>query len=497
MNVKELKNSLIKYKNYKPIAEFGLVKMEENMLVTLFELLRATEKDRRNNADFKSFDVKHQTLFKKEEYSEDYIDCSVENLKNYKINNLILYILEKAHNNWIIGNEKKLNSNTIKNANKFVPFKMLEWKDVFKYFQILQPVLNCLDVEHDKEEVKNQHLRNRLGFLFRNLIYSKESLIKNLERPEDFFPQFSNLKNETGEKIIDKLKKKSIINQIADQVEEKSDLNLANQLKEVLFMDKNKIGSYYMHAPVNRNGKYHFEDYVTQRKFGFRKQAYPRLKSPITEGLLEIAKQDVILVKNLKSYNYDYISLSTKRTYFKDNVQFVPYEKCSDEQKKIIDKREKKRERLLEKLCGKDDKKNKELGLITFVLLANEKTNSNEKLNRNSFSRPDNIEIVQIEMTQEEVLQLGYLPEELGWEKKKKALIISDRSILIKGDNKIDIEKNNVDDTHKNECDKILDFHEKMKVRDNGSINEKNKITNGNMAKNNRELKNNEKDIGD
>ena len=68
---------------------------------------------------------------------------------------------------------------------------------------------------------------------------------------------------------------------------------------------------------------------------------------------------------------------------------------------------------------------------------------------------------------------------------------------MIKGDNKIDIEKNNLDDTHKNECDKILDFHEKMKVGDNGSINEKNKITNGNMAKNNRELKNNEKDIGD
>ena len=156
--------------------------------------------------------------------------------------------------------------------------------------------------------------------------------------------------------------------------------------------------------------------------------------------------------------------------------------------------------KVIETILGsimEDDKKNKELGLITFVLLANEKTNSNEKLNRNSFSRPDNIEIVQIEMTQEEVLQLGYLPEELGWEKKKKALIISDRSILIKGDNKIDIEKNNVDDTHKNECDKILDFHEKMKVRDNGSINEKNKITNGNMAKNNRELKNNEKDIGD
>lgn len=495
MNATDFKKSLIKYRNYEPLKEHGLISMEDNMISTIFWLIRTQNNNIQatmnlNKLNSKKDKIDESTLEEKD-YDLEYLESSISNLNNYKKNNFILYILEQAHNNWMIENGKKLDFKKIKDARKFIPFKMMEWKDATKYMQVLQPILGSLGLEYDKNELENQFNRDKLCFMFKYLIYSKESLIENLKKTEDFYPELVYEKNDNGVRFTDRLKKETVINQIADQVDENSDLNLANQLKKVLMFDKDNIGMAYNKLLNERKGEYHYEENLGQRKFGFKKMSYPRFKAPISKGLFEIANQDIIMVKNIKSFDYKYVTMSNTRVYHRENVQFIPFEKCSDENKKLIEKREKKQKKLLNKVNLKNSAKYKEPGLITFVLLANEKVSKIEKSRRTILDKPSNIEIIQVQMTKEEIAKLGYLPEELGWEKKKRALVNSQKSVLITSDKDFDNQQND----NRKKSDKTNDFFENLKIENDYKKDKNEKIEENSKVKN--KEKNIDKDITD
>lgn len=457
MDVVELKSILVKYKGYKAVEEVGLQSTEEKMLSTIFNLLRVPEESVRKIANSNSKEEEYSDLDEKEIYSIEYIKALHNSLENnYKFYSFITHVLGEAHDNWIIENQDRLDSRVINKAYKFVPLALLDWKDVSKYVTILQPILNSLDSASDRTRIKEQFKKDRILFLLKNTIYSKESLLERMSKPKKFYGQFAGVKDNKGQNIIDKLGKEKVVKQIAEQVDERIDLNLANQLKEVLEIDKNNIGGIYSRmADERKKCKYSYVENIGQKKFGIRKSAYPRIDSPISEILFEISKSNIIWAPNVKRCNYNYTDISNSSYRYPDAVQFVPFEQCEGEQK-LIEKRNRKIEKLAKKIDKDQNSKYDESGLITFVLLNNVKPVVSKEKNAgvNKAQKP---EIIQIEITKREIIKLGYLPQELGWEKKKTALINSKRSVLISGNKELGFTDKKTD----NEKD---EFYRRVKV---------------------------------
>ena len=123
---------------------------------------------------------------------------------------------------------------------------------------------------------------------------------------------------------------------------------------------------------------------------------------------------------------------------------------------KLIDKRNKKIEKLAQKIENNQSSKYDELGIITFVLLDNTEPFVTKEKNA-GINKEQKPEIIQIEITKGEIVRLGYLPQELGWEKKKIAVINSRRSVLICGNKELG-------STDKRTDNEREDFYQKIKV---------------------------------
>lgn len=452
MDAAKLKKIMVQCNGYKPVKDGSLISTEENIISTIFKLLRVPEVDGPITINLHNFHEKNTETDESEELDSnfEYIEELNKMLKNYDLNKFIVYVLEEAHNNWIVENVDRLNYKKIRDAYKFVPLDLLEWKDANKYFTVAQPILSSLNIEFDKDKVKDQFMRNKIALLLGNGIYSKEILEDCIKNTDKFYIDLLMVKNGDGIKAIEKLRSENVVKQIVNQLDEKTDLNLANQLKKALEIDRDNIGGICSQRASYRKGKFNYEENLGQKKFGIRRMAYPQIKAPISQTLLEISKEGVIFVQNPKKYSYNYTDMSNKNFCYPDNVLFLPYNECKEDQKKLIEKRKKKLDKLTSNIQD-NSSKYREPGLITFVLLDVAK-----RAGKSSSNKPA---IIQIGMTREEIIKMGYLPEELGWESKKRGLINSDRSVLISSNEKANLNKDN----QTNES-KIDSFHQRIKL---------------------------------
>ena len=453
MDASKLKNIIIRQKGYKPVKDGSFVSTEKSIISTIFKLLRVPEVDGPIMLNLHNYSETDE--LEELNNNSQYIEELNKMLKNYDLNKFIVFVLEEAHNNWIVENLNKLDSKLIRDAYKFVPLDLLEWKDANKYLTVAQPILSSLNIEFDKDKVKDQFMRNKIALLLGNGIYSKESLEECIKNTDKFYVDLLMIKDSNGIKAIEKLRNEKVVKQIANQLDEKIDLNLANQLKKALEIDRDNIGGIYSKRANARKGKFNYEENLVQKKFGIRRMAYPKIKAPISQALLEISKEGVVFVQNPKKYNYNYTDMSNKNFRYQDNVLFLPYNECKEDQKKLIEKRKKKIDKLTSEIQNKSSKY-KEPGIITFVLLDSVKETTKDS--------PYKPAIIQIEMTKEEIIKMGYLPEELGWESKKRGLINSYKSILISSTENIN---NQVNES------KIESFHQRIKLDSRKYMQEK------------------------
>ncbi len=452
MNDNQLKEVLIFQRGYKPVINnSSLISAENKMIETLYKHLRVYDsEEKKENEKISKFPdgFEEEDEFKK---NEKYLQEFTKNINNFNINELILNILEEAHCNWILENKEKLNHSMISNAYKFAPFILLNWGDLKRYVNILQPILNSIDIKYDMEKVHNQFIKNKTCFLLENGIYSKKTLLNCMQTSNELYGPLLNFKDKNNVRITNVLKEEKITKQIAESVYRRSDLNLANLFKKVLEVDKNNIGMITITSEGRRTSRYGFEDNIGQRKFGFKRNALPQVKAPISESLFQLAKKGIIWIRNPRSVNYRYTELSNKSHHYIFKVMFSEYDECSSESKRNIDRRKKKLAKLESKIKDKASKYN-EPGLVSFVLTQKAEQNSKTKTDK-----PD-IELIQIEMTMKEIIELGYLPKELGWESKKRSLVKSDKSVLIES-NENDMRKEEL-----NVGDNKEAFYQRLKV---------------------------------
>ena len=263
-------------------------------------------------------------------------------------------------------------------------------------------------------------------FLFENGIVSKEALQEKLPELQNISIKSQHAKKtEEINHLEDKLAKSYVQNKIIEEMLKTEDINLANQLKKALAVDKGQLGFIDVRNPEERRNIYKFEDNIRQRKFGIKKEAHPRIKMPINKTLFKLARIGYIWADNLNLYNYKYVDISGHFRGTMSKPLFIPCDQCTDEQKKIAEKRNIVLQKFVNKVKSTKGKKYEEPGVITFVMP--DRTVNKDLAN----SKEDELSIIQIEITQKELANLGILPEELGWESKRRGLVNSSRNVLI------------------------------------------------------------------
>ena len=170
MDSKKLKMLLKEYRGYKGQNEQEDMKLESFMLSRIYSFfnIASIEKSRTNELE--------ELLEINTENSAEDLRKLEQGTENYNVTELILYVMSNAHEDWIIRHQDSLNDKQINNAYKFIPFNLLNWKDAKKYFAILEPIFNALNINYDEEEVKNQFDRDQLLYLIKHGIYTKEIL---------------------------------------------------------------------------------------------------------------------------------------------------------------------------------------------------------------------------------------------------------------------------------------------------------------------------------
>lgn len=470
MDWKELKKELIEAKGYVEPESEETRKIETNMLQKIDMLLRLGKDKKEDNENVnKVFNQKK--VAENEEEIED-IDENEKNfiteeknnillnnkrkeqlkdieklqkaMVNYKNSEFIIYIMSNAHDKYVVENINKYDLSSSDDAYKFVPFNLLKWDYIEKtYYSVLAPILDSINIKYDKNEIQTQFKRDQLTFLLGNGISSKETLKEEMQDIKHFYPEMIIDIDENGKKITDILCDEKNIKNISDKVAENIDLNVVDMLKQMFLKDKNEIGILHVEDLEYRRGVYKFADNLGQRKIGLKKRAYPKPNKPISKILYELSKEaGVIFASNIKKNDYKYTdsSLSMHR-----KVDFIPYEQCSPDLKKQIDKRNKKVKKFVEKVEKGNNRKSNESGLITLVCIKKEYNRKGHLV-----ESAKNGQIIQIPMSLKELAQFGILPREIGWEPNNRSLIHSKKSHLIlpasELENNSDISKDNAND---------------------------------------------------
>ncbi|MBR1654205.1 MAG: hypothetical protein IJ690_04575 [Clostridia bacterium] len=439
MDSKKLKMLLKEYRGYKGQNEQEDMKLESFMLSRIYSFfnIASIEKSRTNELE--------ELLEINTENSAEDLRKLEQGTENYNVTELILYVMSNAHEDWIIRHQDSLNDKQINNAYKFVPFNLLNWKDAKKYFAILEPIFNALNVNYDEEEVKNQFDRDQLLYLIKYGIYTKEIFKEKLKKMDELYPEVLTVKCKEGVRLDQKLSEENISDQIFKEASGKISFNVSDRLKKMLKIDKDNIGFVKTDDLTHRLSTYKYADNIVQRKIGFKRFAFPRFTKAIPKTIYELANNlGIIFAKNVNKHDYNYVD-------FKDNigkkVLFLTYNECTNEQKKHIEKRRRKLEKFVSKVQKSKSKKYTESGVITLV---------NSRFNLADNTMP---EIIQFEITKKELAQIGILPSEIGWESKNKALVSSNNGILIYTNGRL----SGVQDLSQNNNDKN-DFHNRIVI---------------------------------
>lgn len=468
MSWENLKRDLEAVKHYNPQIDMEQKKIETYMFETIYSLLRVINED--NNNEYNSImqsditeddidNLKSDNIIKLQNISK-----MSENSGNYYIPEMMLYIMSRAHNDWVSNNINKYDLEKDKNVYKYVPFNMLEWNEIEeKYYNILKPITDSIGINCDKEDIHKQFERNQLTFLFENNVFSKDDLADKMKNIiNDYKMIFLDL-NKTDE---EKYCSDSVINNITKQVSKRIELNWVKRFKQILMMDKGEVGIITAGNIQQRKKVYKFSDNIGQKIIGFKKDAFPVFNKPISKVLYNLATVNgIIFAKNIKKHEYKYFN---SNIIMNKPAQFISYDVCSEEQKRQILKRRKKVKKFVDKV--EKNNKGEEYGLITLIPI--NKENSEELIGKQT--NKESGKIIQIQMTLKELAQLEILPEEIGWESHNKALITSSKGKLLNAGDNASVLKDGI----------VNDFIERMKV--NISEGDKTKKIN-NMGKDNKE----------
>lgn len=418
MNAKQLKEDLEQYKGYHYKGNSELKVIEKGIFQKMSNWLRPITTD---VPVLKSMGNNEENILYKEEALKN-IEGMKKVSKEYHVPELIINFLSGAHTDWMIEHKDDLTDANLKNAGKFVPLELLAKSEFDKYLSILIPIFNCVDIDVDVQKVEKELLRRQLLFMIEKEIFSKEDLKYRIMDTVNFNPEIAGLLiGSKNSKIEDYFKQEKNAQMIADSVSENCELNLANKFKQVFCQNSDDVGILDVKNVEDRMQIYKFADNLGQKKIGIKKIGLPRPNKPVTKDIYELARfGGIIFAKNVKRNDYKYVNCNK---FIKSVVQFIPYKECSEEQKRLVDRRERK----LQKYISKMQKNNKSdiPGIVSLVIVKEKERYYNNKLSLKGNKAGENIEIIQIPVTKNELIKMRILPEEIGWEKEKKAKINS------------------------------------------------------------------------
>lgn len=484
--INNLENYLIELKGYKSQQNEENRFIENSMFRRVIALLKLSHSNRAQ--DEKKYSKMNYNTFSKEEekikQELEKLNELKENAGNYIIPELMLFIMSSAHNDWIVSNfsdtkEKELNNKNTNNKkmieqkDRFVQFELLNKENLKKYSSVLFPIFDALEIEYDKNDVIYQFDRKQLVYMLKNGIFSDDSLKEKLQNSDIEYLETYEYKANGKENINKKLKDFIIKNDVAQSVQEKLEINFVNNFKKNLKLDSKDIGIFYVPKRNQKKLNFKFDDSIMHKKIGLKKIAYPHANKPIPKVLFDLAVNvGVFFAENLNSKKYEYINFNDQTV---EKNLFLSYDECSEEQKKHINKREKKVDKFVKKIEKSDSKKYNEKGLITIVM-------------PNNFE--DRANIVQIEISKKELAECRILPSEVGWCIKKKSLINSSKNLLLSEN--VGISDNNVHEKRKKEfTDKINDNYGisgKSGVNENIKISSKKENSNQNKKQDDNEI---------
>lgn len=414
MNLEQLKRNLVNYAGFKPTNNQKLKIIENSFLNSAAMYFRAVEKD-----------IHGKPIFSKniaENQKESVILNELKEMKqvsqNFRINELVVNFMSKAHNDWIVEHKHELQNNNMKNPEKFVPIELLTTKEINEYMSVLTPIFKSLEISFDEKEVRKAFARRQLVFMIKNEIFSDENLEEKLRNINVLNPDILDVNISDEPTILELLEKEDVAKNIAEHVKPRKNLDIADKFKEVLKQNSN-VGYFTVDKVQKKKNVYRFSESISQKKIGFKKHALPKLEKPITKAVHYLARSGgVIFAKNVKTSDYKYFD------YYNNAYKFVEYKDCSDEQKRAIDRRQRKLEKLSKNINYNLDSDH--LGVISMVIVKKDlKLPSQQYLKDKDKYYKRETEVIQIPITQRELLDMNILPEEVGWEKEKKARITS------------------------------------------------------------------------
>ncbi|MCR5146855.1 MAG: hypothetical protein K6B70_05885 [Clostridia bacterium] len=229
MDGKELRKKLQLERNYCAIIDYKYYKTEEKMLEQTAALLRMNyaggssnkgEKDRREFYEDELKEKPEQTLKQMKEMVD-----------NYKMPELMLYIMWNSHTDWILDNIDNTDLSSSKDAYKFAPFALLDWDTVNEqYFKILAPIFDSLEIEYDTKNVQEKFEQSQEKFLSTNNINSAEALKQKMQEDiKEIYPGLVSFKNCKGKNIVDVLHNDKIINNICNQIQKRNVFNIGKK----------------------------------------------------------------------------------------------------------------------------------------------------------------------------------------------------------------------------------------------------------------------------
>ena len=420
MDAKQLKRDLETYAGYKCVNNQDLKVIEDSIFGNIMSFFRPITKDVFENPTISnnvSEDLRKEVVLNQFEGMKQVS-------KEYLIDELVVYFLSKAHNDWILEHKENLEKNDLKNPEKFAPFELVDDKDFNNYLNVITPIFNSLDIKFDKRDVETAFARRQLIFMLKNEIFTGDNLKEKIMNIKETNPEMIEVSSPGSSRIQDLYRKEDIAENIAENVKKRIHLNFADKFKEVFCLD-NKAGFFVADNSKKDMQVYKFSDNLGQKKIGFKKQSLPKPGKPVTKAVFKLAKLgETFFAKNVKVSDYKYCDYSANTN------QFLSYDECSEEQKRAIDKREKSLKKFSDSIDYNKDADTP--GVISLVVVRENPMQFYKKHMQleDVDDEQKKKEIIQIPITQRELVKMRVLPEEIGWEKEKKAKIQSSDKVI-------------------------------------------------------------------
>ncbi len=412
MNKEEiLKKILIKNRGYKEQSDkIGKIQ-EKSMLRKIERMLENASSDKKIYED-------SPIINEIEENSGEFcLEDLKNNLANYITPEFAIYILKCAHND-LNSELTEMFKKDVKSATRFVPFELRNWNEVKEEFNVLKPIMDAMKIDVTTEQVKDEFKRMKIVYFINNRIFSKHDIKERIEDIERNYAFMTLKDKKTKSEMAEVVSSEKYMDEIIAHVTNNQELDIKELLKDSIKLDiqKNQIGICMLETTDDMKHLYKYSDKLSQKKIALKRNAISGINSIIPKTLFEIFTfNNGAIMKNLNKYEYNYFDFSE---FSGKKSRFINVDDLTDEQQKFINKREKKVNNFVKKVKESKSKKYDIPGVITFVILGKEERYINSKNIKNKKEK-----IIQIEITKRELANIGLLPEEIGWETKKKALL--------------------------------------------------------------------------